>query len=57
MKAGSAGGGTKRGGRSETPETGDPGAPLLWAGLLVCSAAGLGAVGLGSRKLRRQYRS
>ena len=57
VKAGSAGGGTKRGGRSETPETGDPGAPLLWAGLLVCSAAGLGAVGLGSRKLRRQYRS
>lgn len=54
VKAGSGGGNTRRGGSGgDNPDTGDPGA-MLWAGLLLFSAAGLGAVGCGSRKLRRQ---
>ena len=55
VKAGSGGGNTRRGGGggNNSPETGDSGT-LLWAGLLLFSAVGLGAVGYGSRKLRRQ---
>ena len=59
VKAGSGGSASKRSGTkgNTSPETGDPGSPLLWTGLLVCSAAGLGAVSLGSRKYRRLRRS
>ncbi len=56
VKAG-AGGGSKRGGSGgdsgDAPQTGDPGMPMLWTGLLFASAMGLGAVVLSGRKLRR----
>ena len=52
IKAGAGGG--KRGSASgDSPDTGDPGTPLLWTGLLFASAMGLGAVALSGRKLRR----
>lgn len=54
VKAGTGGGGSHRGsGDDDNPETGDPGAPLLWTGLLIFSGLGLGAAALGGRKLRR----
>ena len=53
IKAGS--GGSRRGGsaKGDSPDTGDPGTPMLWTGLLLASAMGLGAVALSGRKLRR----
>lgn len=54
VKAGTGGGGTRRGGGSgDNPDTGDLGSPLLWTGLMVFSGLGLGAVTLTGRKLRR----
>ena len=58
VKAGTGGGGTRRGGGSgDNPDTGDLGSPLLWTGLMVFSGLGLGAVTLTGRKLRRASRS
>ena len=53
VKAGA--GGSKRGAGADgdSPDTGDPGMPMLWTGLLFASAMGLGAVALSGRKLRR----
>lgn len=56
VKAGSGGGNTRRGaGGNGSPETGDADA-LLWAGLLLVSSVGLGAVAVSSRRLRRAGR-
>ena len=56
VKAGSGGGNTRRGGGGNgNPETGDADA-LLWAGLLLFSSAGLGAVAISRRKMRRAGR-
>ena len=53
VKAGSGGGNTRRGGSGgNNPDTGDP-STLLWTGLLLFSAVGLGAVSYISRRLRR----
>jgi uncharacterized repeat protein (TIGR02543 family) len=53
VKAGSGGGNTRRGGSGgNNPDTGDP-STLLWTGLLLFSAVGLGAVSYSSRRLRR----
>ncbi len=57
VKAGNSGAGTRRGGNGGdegSPQTGDPGAPLLWTGLLLLSGLGLGAAALSGRKLRYQ---
>ena len=57
VKAGSGGGNTRRGGSGgNNPDTGDP-STLLWTGLLLFSAVGLGAVSYSSRRLRRAGRS
>ncbi|MBR3473441.1 MAG: InlB B-repeat-containing protein [Oscillospiraceae bacterium] len=58
VKAGTGGGGTRRGDGSggDNPDTGDLD-PLFWGGLLVFSGLGLGAVTLTGRKLRRSSRS
>lgn len=60
VKAGSGGtskrGGSGSGGGSNAPATGDPGTPMLWAGLLFASAAGLGTMAISGRKLRRAAR-
>ena len=53
VKAGTGGGGSKRGSKGDSPETGDPGSPLLWTGMLLGAGLGLGAVVLSGRKLRR----
>ena len=54
IKAGAGGTGRRgAGANGDSPDTGDPGSPMLWTGLLLASAMGLGAVALSGRKLRR----
>ncbi len=53
VKAGAGGSKRGAGAKGDSPDTGDPGSPLLWTGLLFASAMGLGAVALSGRKLRR----
>lgn len=57
VKAGSGGGSRRGSGSGDSPDTGDFGAPGLWAGLMLFSGLGLGAVALSGRKLRRASRS
>ena len=53
VKAGAGGSKRGAGAKGDSPDTGDPGSPMLWTGLLFASAMGLGAVALSGRKLRR----
>lgn len=55
VKAGKTGG--RKGAKGEaSPDTGDPGSPLLWGGMLAFSCIGLGGVLLTGRKARRAGR-